>query len=503
MPVAQIDPVGQVDWIARAAALKPPEGLFIGGEYRAAASGATREIRSPRDAATLANLAWASAADADRAVAAAREAFDRGPWPRLHPRERGEVIRRFADLVEAHREQIALLIALEMGKPIRHAYEIELRALIRCLRFYGELADKDQGEIPPTAAGELALVTHEPAGVVAAVVPWNFPITLAGWKIGPALAAGCTVVLKTAERSPLSMQYVAALGTEAGLPPGVLNVLSGDGAVVGRALGGHGEVDVLTFTGSTDVGRHFLRYAADSNLKRVYLELGGKSPNIILPDAPDLDAAADTAAWAIFFNSGEMCTAGSRLVVHEAVAERVIKRVVETAAAWYPADPLLPSTRMGPLVDQAHLKRVRSAIALGIEQGAQLLTGGALAHGDSGGCYLEPTVLAGASRDNILIREEIFGPVLAVQTVRDEEEAIAVAGDTPYGLAAAVWTADLGTAHRVARRLRAGTVWVNCYEEGDMNAPFGGVKLSGFGRDKSRHALDEYRDIKTTWINYG
>jgi gamma-glutamyl-gamma-aminobutyraldehyde dehydrogenase len=298
------------------------------------------------------------------------------------------------------------------------------------------------------------------------------------------------------------MQHVAALAAEAGLPPGVLNVLSGDGAVVGRALGGHRDVDVLTFTGSTDVGRRFLRYAADSNLKRVYLELGGKSPNIILPDAPDLDAAADTAAWAIFFNSGEMCTAGSRLVVHEAVAERVVKRVVETAAAWYPADPLLASTRMGPLVDHAHLNRVRGAIALGIEQGARLLTGGALAHTDSGGCYLEPTVLAAAAPDNVLVREEIFGPVLAVQTVRDEEEAIAVAGDTPYGLAAAVWTADLGTAHRVARRLRAGTVWVNCYEEGDMNAPFGGVKLSGFGRDKSRHALDEYRDIKTTWINY-
>ena len=503
MPVAQLDPVAQVDWTARASACTPPEGLFIGGEFRPAADGATREIRSPRDGAALTDLAWASAADADRAVTAARAAFERGPWPRLHPRERGEVLCRFADLVETHREHIALLITLEMGKPIRHAYEIELRALIRCLRYYGELADKDQGEVPATSEGELALVTREPAGVVAAVVPWNFPITLAGWKIAPALAAGCAVVVKTAERSPLSMQYVAALGREAGLPPGVLNVLSGDGAVVGRALGGHSGVDVLTFTGSTDVGRHFLRYAADSNLKRVYLELGGKSPNIILPDAPDLDAAADTAAWAIFFNSGEMCTAGSRLVVHEAVAERVVKRVVETAAAWYPADPLLPGTRMGPLVDHTHLKRVRSAIALGIEQGARLLTGGALAHTDSGGCYLEPTVLADAARDNILIREEIFGPVLAVQTVRDEEEAIAVAGDTPYGLAAAVWTADLGTAHRVARKLRAGTVWVNCYEEGDMNVPFGGVKLSGSGRDKSRHALDEYRDIKTTWINYG
>jgi gamma-glutamyl-gamma-aminobutyraldehyde dehydrogenase len=499
---AATDPVAQIDWTARAAALDPPHGLFVGGEYRPAGGNAVREVRTPRDGSVLASVAWAGARDADDAVAAARAAFDRGPWPRLHPRERGEVLRRFAELVEEHRAEIALLITLEMGKPIRPAYEIELRALIRCLRYYAELADKEPGEIPPTAEGELALVTREPAGVVAAVVPWNFPITLAGWKFAPALAAGCTVVLKTAERSPLSMQYVAALGARAGLPPGVLNVLSGDGAVVGRRLGEHSGVDVLTFTGSTPVGRHFLRYAADSNLKRVYLELGGKSPNIILPDAPDLDAAADTAAWAIFFNSGEMCTAGSRLVVHEAVAERVLKRIAETAAAWYPADPLLPSTRMGPLVDHAHLNRVRTAISLGIEQGAQLLTGGGVALPDSGGCYLEPTVIGGMSRDNVLVRDELFGPVLAVQTVRDEDEAVEVAGDTPYGLAAAVWTADLGAAHRISRRLRAGTVWVNCYEEGDMNAPFGGVKLSGFGRDKSRHALDEYRDLKTTWIKY-
>jgi len=497
------DPVARVDWIARAATLTPPEGLFIDGEPRPAASGATREVRTPRDGSVLAEFPWAGANDADLAVAAARRAFDQGPWPRMHPRERGEVLQRFADLVDEHRAEIALLIALEMGKPIRPAYEIELRALIRCLRYYAELADKEPGEIPQTAEGELALVTREPAGVVAAVVPWNFPITLAGWKVAPALAAGCTVVLKTAERSPLSMQYVAALGLRAGLPPGALNVLSGDGAVVGRRLGEHSDVDVLTFTGSTDVGRHFLRYAADTNLKRVYLELGGKSPNIILPDAPDLDAAADTAAWAIFFNSGEMCTAGSRLVVHEAVAERVLKRIAETAAAWYPADPLLPTTRMGPLVDHAHLNRVRTAISLGIEQGAQLLTGGGLALTGSGGCYLEPTVLGGMTRDNILVREELFGPVLAVQTVRNEDEAVAVAGDTPYGLAAAVWTADLGAAHRISRKLRAGTVWVNCYEEGDMNAPFGGVKLSGSGRDKSRHALDEYRDLKTTWIKYG
>ena len=421
----------------------------------------------------------------------------------MHPRERGEVLQHFADLVEKHRDEIALLVSLEMGKPIRHAYEIELRALIRCLRFYGELADKESGDISPTGDGELALVTREPAGVVAAVVPWNFPLTLGGWKFAPALAAGCAVVLKTAEQSPLSMQRVAELGVEAGLPNGVFNVLSGDGATVGRRLGEHRGVDVLTFTGSTEVGRHFLRYSADSNLKRVYLELGGKSPNIILPDAPDLDAAADTAAWAIFFNSGEMCTAGSRLVVHRDVADRVVERIVATSQQWYPADPLLPDTKMGPLVDHRSLQRVLTHLERGLAQGATLRIGGSQVLSETGGAYLEPTVVIGAGPDNPIVRDEIFGPVLAVQVVSDEAEAVRVAGDTPYGLAAALWTSDLGTAHRVSRALRAGTVWVNCYEEGDMAVPFGGVKLSGFGRDKSRHALDEYTDLKTTWINYG
>ncbi|MBU2667335.1 aldehyde dehydrogenase family protein [Actinoplanes bogorensis] len=480
-----------------------PEGLFIDGAGRAASTGARRSVITPRDGSSLVELAWAGEADADAAVAAARRAFDHGPWPRTAARERGEVLLRFADLVERHRAEIARLVTLEMGKPIAYADGIELRALIRCLRFYGGLADKTAGEIPPTTDGELALVTREPAGVVAAVVPWNFPLTIGGWKFAPALAAGCTVVLKTAEQSPLSMQRVAALGAEAGLPPGVLNVLSGDGATVGRRLGEHPDVDVLTFTGSTAVGRHFLRYAADSNVKRVHLELGGKSPNIVFPDAPDLDAAADTAAWAIFFNSGEMCTAGSRLVVHEDVAERVVARIVEAAAGWQPGDPLDPETKMGPLVDERSLHRILGTLTTGLDQGATLRTGGTRVLEHTGGPYLAPTVVTGAARDNVLVREELFGPVLAVQTFRDEDEALRIAHDTPYGLAAAVWTSDLGRAHRMSRRLRAGTVWVNCYEEGDMTVPFGGVKLSGAGRDKSRHALDEYTDLKTTWINHG
>ena len=497
------DPVLAVDWQALVRTATVPKGLFIGGAEREAASGSRRAVVTPRDGSTVGELAWADATDADAAVAEARRAFDSGPWPRMAARERGETLLRFADLVERHRDEIALLVSLEMGKPIRYAWEIELRALIRCLRFYGGLADKTMGEIPPTTEGELALVTREPSGVVAAVVPWNFPLTIGSWKFAPALAAGCTVVLKTAEQSPLSMQRVAAIGLEAGLPPGVLNVLSGDGAVTGRRLGEHPDVDVLTFTGSTSVGRHFLRYAADSNVKRVHLELGGKSPNIVFPDAPDLAAAADMAAWAIFFNSGEMCTAGSRLVVHRDVADQVVEHLVQTAASWQPADPLLPGTRMGPLVDERSLARVLGQLDQGLRQGAQLRTGGSRARPESGGPYLEPTVVTDAGRDNVLVRQELFGPVLAVQTFDDESQALEIAGDTDFGLAAAVWTADLGRAHRVARRLRAGTVWVNCYEEGDMTVPFGGVKLSGSGRDKSHHALDEYTDLKTTWINYG
>ncbi|WP_205326076.1 aldehyde dehydrogenase family protein [Glycomyces sp. YM15] len=496
------DTVSAVDWPERAATAAYPAALFIDGAPRPSASGAVRAVRSPRTGLPVVDVAWADRSDVDDAVAAARRAFDSGPWPRLHPRERGEVLQAFAALVEQHREELALLIAVEMGKPIRYAYEIELRALIGCLRYYGELADKQGGETTPTGPGELSLVTREPAGVVAAVVPWNFPLTIAGWKLAPALAAGCTVVLKTAEQSPLSMLRVAELGREAGLPPGALNVLTGDGPIVGRGLGEHHDVDIVSFTGSTEVGRHFLRYAADSNLKRVYLELGGKSPNIILDDAPDLDAAADTAAWAIFFNSGEMCSAGARLVVQESVADRVLERLRQTARSWFPADPLLPDTKMGPVVDERSLERILGQLDRGLGEGASTIFGGGRVLAETGGSYLEPTAVHCERPDHPLAREELFGPVLAVQVVADEAEAVRVAGDTPYGLAAGLWTADLGRAHRMSKALKAGTVWVNCYEESDMNAPFGGVKLSGNGRDKSRHALDEYTDLKSTWIRY-
>ncbi|NBM16949.1 aldehyde dehydrogenase [Streptomyces sp. GC420] len=487
------------EWLRRAGALDPSGAHHIDGADEPG-GGRSYSAVSPRDGQVLAKVADAGAAEVDAAVAAARRAFDSGPWPRLSPAERGRALLRIAGLLEERRAELALTISLEMGKPVTDAYEIELRAAISTFRWYGQLADKLTDESPHTAPDSLALVTREPAGVVGAVVPWNFPLTLASWKVAPALAAGCTVVLKPSEFSSLSALLLGRLATEAGLPPGVLNVVCGNGPTAGRAIGLHPDVDVLAFTGSTAVGRHFLRYAADSNLKRVWLELGGKSPNIILPDAPDLDRAAATAAWGIFFNQGEMCTAPSRLLVHSSVAERVTEAVVERARALRVGDPLDPATEMGALVGEAHLARVLDHVGGGIAEGARLRTGGGRALPGSGGSFLEPTVLDRVEPGMRLAREEIFGPVLSVLTFDDLDEAVALANATEYGLAAGLWTSDLSTAHRVSRALRAGTVWVNCYEEGDLTVPFGGMKQSGNGRDKSAHALEKYTELKTTWI---
>ncbi|MGW0661119.1 aldehyde dehydrogenase [Streptodolium elevatio] len=485
------------DWQARAAAFRPVTQHQIAGAEHAG-GGASFTVVSPRDGKVLAEVARAGAAEVDLAVAAARRAFDDGPWPRLSPTDRGRALVRLADLVEAHREDLALAISLEMGKPVTEAYGIELRAVADTFRWYGETADKLIDEAPQTAHDAVALVTREPVGVVAAVVPWNFPLTMAAWKVAPALAAGCTVVLKPAEQSPLSGLLLGRLAREAGLPPGVFNVVAGEGPEAGRALGLHPDVDVLAFTGSTAVGRHFLRYAADSNLKRVWLELGGKSPNIVFPDAPDLAAAAATAAWGIFFNQGEMCTAPSRLLVHASVADEVVDAIVERGRTLRVGDPLDPATEMGALVTEDHLARVRGHIERASAEGARLRCGGFRV--DRAGSYLEPTVFDRVTPGMAIAREEVFGPVLSVMAFETEAEAVRLANSTEYGLAAAVWTSNLATAHRVSRAVRAGTVWVNCYEEGGLNVPFGGVKQSGHGRDKSLHALDKYTDLKTTWI---
>ncbi|MFF0094714.1 aldehyde dehydrogenase [Streptomyces canus] len=485
--------------LTQAKELRLPTQHHIDGRAESG-SGATFAVVAPRDGHILTHVAAAGEAEVDLAVAAARRAFDSGPWPRLAPADRGRILIRTAELLEERREELALTVSLEMGKPITDAYDIELRAVINTFRWYGQLADKLTDESPHTSPDALALVTREPAGVVGAVVPWNFPLTLAGWKVAPALAAGCTVVLKPSENSPLSALLLGRIATEAGLPPGVLNVVTGDGPTAGRALGLHPDVDVLAFTGSTAVGRHFLHYAADSNLKRVWLELGGKSPNIVLPDAPDLEKAAATAAWGIFFNQGEMCTAPSRLLVHSSIAEQVTEAVVRRARELRVGDPLDPATEMGALVSQAHLDRVLDHIATGQAEGARLRIGGERTRTATGGSFLQPTVFDRVDPGMRLAREEIFGPVLSVLTFDDLDEAVWLANATEYGLAAGLWTSDLSTAHQVSRALKAGTVWVNCYEEGDLTVPFGGMKQSGNGRDKSAHALEKYTELKTTWI---
>ncbi len=492
------------DWVERADALAWPSRLVLGGGLVAPRDSATFDQVAPRDGSVLARVPSGSTSDLDDAVTAARRAFDDGPWPRMQPRERKRILLAWADLIEAHRDELALMISLEMGKPIDEAWGIELRAVLATYRWYAELADKQLDETSPVGADDLALITREPVGVVGVVTPWNFPLTLAGWKIAPALAVGCTVVHKPSELTSLSALRMAELALEAGLPPGVLNVIPGSGAELGRHLGLHPGVDALAFTGSTAVGRAYLEYSARSNLKRTWLELGGKSPNIILPDAPDLETAIATAAWGIFFNAGQMCTAPSRLIVHRDIADEVVAGVVARAAEYAPGDPLDPATAMGPLASRSRLDSVREHVRHAQDDGAELLVGGEPVDVDRrypGGSWFAPTVFGHVQPGSRLAQQEVFGPVLAVVTVDDDDEAISVANDSEYGLAAGLWTADLAKAHRLSRRLRAGSVWVNCYEEGDLTVPFGGYKLSGNGRDKSHHAIDKYTELKTTWLH--
>ena len=486
------------DWHARAARLQPETRAFVAGRYCHAGDGRTFDCLSPVDGRQLGKVAWCGAADVDAAVQAARQAFEREDWAGLPPRERKARLLRLAGLIEQHAEELALLETLDMGKPVSDALAVDMAGSAYTFAWYAEAVDKWSGEVAPLDPALLGLVTREPVGVVAAIVPWNFPLLMASWKIAPALAAGNSVILKPSEKSPLTAIRLAALAAEAGLPDGVLQVLPGAGDT-GRLLAGHMDVDCVAFTGSTAVGRQIAGCAAASNLKRTWLELGGKSPQLILADCPDLEQAARAVAGGIFFNQGEMCSAGSRVLVHNSLKDALIDAVRTAAGRWLPGDPLDPATRMGAIVDEQQFRKVQDYLDSGRRE-ASLLFGGDVASPVPGGWYVNPTAFL-ATPGCRIEREEIFGPVLTLIGFDDLDDAIRIANDSIYGLAAAVWTSSLSSAHRVSRALRAGTVWVNCYDEGgDMNLPFGGFRQSGNGRDKSLHALDKYTELKTTLI---
>ena len=492
-----------VDWRAQAKELDFRAQAFIGGKYVSAADGETFEDISPIDGKLLARVAACNKEDVDRAVKAARAAFNKGAWSDAPPRQRKRTLQKFADLILRHADELALLETLDMGKPVGFARSVDINAVVETVRWYAEAIDKIYDEIAPTPKTALGLITREPLGVVAAVVPWNFPLLMAAWKFAPALATGNSLILKPAEQSPLSALRIAELAAEAGIPEGVFNVLPGFGETAGQAIGLHMDIDAVAFTGSTDVGKLFLKYSGESNMKIVSLECGGKTPNIVFADTPNLDAAAQGAAAGIFFNSGQVCVAASRLLVEEKIHDAFLDKVKAMANVFQPGDPLDTKTMMGSMVDRTQMDRVLAYVEKGKKEGAALSVGGRRARENTGGYYIEPTIFDGVANDMTIAREEIFGPVLSTITFRDTDEALKIANDSIYGLQASLWTNDLSKAHKVARSLRAGTVNVNNMDGGGLEMPFGGYKQSGFGRDKSLHALDKYTQLKATYITFG
>lgn len=473
---------------------------FIGGEFRAAMSGQTMESLSPINGNKIADIASCGERDVDLAVAAARQAFEVGHWRDASPTDRQRIMLKFADLIETNLEELALIETLDLGKPIKNTRGADLPLTIGTIRYYAEAINKINDEIGPSPSNVVSMIVREPLGVIGAVTPWNFPMLMASWKYAPALAMGNSVIMKPAEQTSLSLLRVAELAAEAGFPEGVFNVVPGDGPSAGRPLASHMDVDGIVFTGSTQVGKLIMGYAATSNMKRIGLECGGKSPQIVMADCDQLDAAASAAAWGVFYDQGQVCTAGTRLLVERSIKDEFLEKVEKIARDLSPGNPLDPDTEFGSLVDDVQMKTVLDYVDKGEAEGANLVAGGARARSDSGGFYVEPTVFDGVDNSMTIAREEIFGPVVSVIEFDDLENALTIANDSDYGLAAGIWTSNVNTAHIAGRRLRAGNVWINCWDGSDITTPFGGFKQSGIGRDRSLHALDKYAELKTIWL---
>jgi len=488
-------------WQAAAARelASPETRLFIDGDYIDAQAGGRFDSINPANREVIASMSAADQSDVDKAVASARRAFRSGRWSRLAPRERMEILYRFAALIEEHTEQLAVLDTLDMGKPVSDMLDVDIPSVVETIRFMAEYVDKMEGSVTSTEADVMHFVLREPIGVIGAISPWNYPLLMAVWKVAPALAAGNTVVLKPAEQAPLSCLKLAELFVEAGGPPGVLNVVNGVGEITGKALALHNDVDKVTFTGSTEVGKLMLQYAGQSNMKRVSLECGGKSPQIFLADTADIGKAVAAAYHGIFANMGEVCNAGSRLLVERPIYDEFVARfIAEGKEAYVPGDPLDPATNLGPLVTDEAQQRVMSYIEAGRQEGATLQFGGDSP--DINGAYVNPTLFSDVSNDMRIAREEIFGPVASILPFTGMDEGIAIANDTIYGLAAGIWTSDLNRAHRMIREVEAGIIWVNCFDEGDMTQPFGGYKQSGHARDKCVESILSYTQSKSAWL---